>query len=106
MHDSTACRAFHTGDDCAFPLNVPPMAAPRFLRSTSVATCLLALASCSHTPLSGPDPLGPDHVPAMARGLSPEAHQDRKFHYDHYREAQEGGTSTRRSIGATSSVTW
>jgi hypothetical protein len=70
------------------------------------AAIILTLASCSRAPLSGPDPLGPDHIPAMARGLSPEAHQERKFHYDHYREAQDGGTSTRRTAGATGSTSW
>jgi hypothetical protein len=76
------------------------------LRLVPALAITLALSSCSQAPLSGPDPLGPDHIPAIDRGLSPEAHQDRRFHYDHYREAQDGGTSTRRSAGATGSVTW
>lgn len=80
---------------------------PRFpIRLVLAATTLVAFSSCSSKALRGPDPLGPDHIPAATRGLSPEAHQERKFHSDHYREAQDGSSSTRRTAGATGSVTW
>ena len=79
---------------------------PATFSRAAFTTALLALASCSRAPLSGPDPLGPDHIPGGPHGHSPEAYQDRKFHYDHYREARDGETSTRRTAGATGSVTW
>jgi hypothetical protein len=80
---------------------------PASITRAALATLLLPLASCSQAPLSGPDQLGPDHIPATARGgVSAEAREERKFHYDHYREARDGETSTRRTAGATGSVTW
>ena len=81
------------------------------IRPTCAATALVALSSCSSKPLTGPDPLGPEHIPVIARGWAANVHQEREFHLEHYREAEEAPplaspAATRGSAGATGSISW
>ena len=75
------------------------------IRLALATTTLVVLSSCSSKPLRGPDPLGPDHTPVIARGWATDVHQEREFHLDHYREAEEA-PPLRSSAGATGSISW
>lgn len=63
------------------------------------------LPSCSQSALSGPNPLGPDHVPVVVRGTTAEAHIDRQFHLDHY-DKDEETPPVIKVAGANASATW
>ena len=63
------------------------------------------LPSCSNAPLSGPDPLGPDHRPVVVRGNTAEAHLERQMHLDHYNEIEDAPPII-KVAGANASATW